>query len=156
MSKEPDDSNPGPIQQLLDDIQSAIAAPLSAIPEIAESDKVRMAAERLQQSQKDLYETLKDNYPSVVVNQVERERLRSQVVKARDVADEANESARLAREDLRGAVLAATSFGLSEHYIGRLSGIEPATIREWRAQDSEVAPNEDPGPESGLDSDSES
>ena len=143
-SKENEDSRSGGLQQLLDEIQSAVTAPLSAIPEIAESETLRKAAERLQQSQRELYETLKDNYPSVVVNQVERERLRKQVVEARENADEASESARTAREDLQIAVLAATAFGLSEHYVGRLSGIEPETMREWRAQDSTI----DPGSES--------
>lgn len=146
MSKEQEDSRPSGLHQLLDEIQSAVAAPLSAIPEIAESETLRRAAERLQQSQRDLYETLKENYPAVVVNQVERERLRGQVAAAREIAEEASETARLAREDLRSAVFAATEFGLSEHYVGRLAGIEPETMHEWRTQDSSVDPS--PGPDS--------
>ena len=145
-SKQDEDSRSGGLQQLLDEIQSAVTAPLSAIPEIAESETLRKAAERLQQSQKDLYETLKDNYPSVVVNQVERERLRSRVVEARGIAEDAREAARLAGEELRSAVFDATEFGLSEHYVGRLAGIEPETMREWRSLDETVG--QDPTPDS--------
>ena len=154
--REQEDSRPSGLQQLLDEIQAAVAAPLSAIPEIAESETLRKAAERLQQSQKELYETLKENYPAVVVNQVERERLRRQVVEARENADEASEIARSAREELRISVLAATNFGLSEHYVGRLSGIEPETMREWRAQDSAVDPSTDSESETESDSEAQS
>lgn len=150
--KEEEDSRSGGLQQLLDEIQSAVAAPLSAIPEIADNETLRKAADRLQQSQKELYETLKENYPSVVVNQVERERLRKRVVEAREIDEAANEAARIAREELRAAVFAATDFGLSEHYVGRLAGIEPETMREWRTHDEPV----DQGPNQDSDSDSDS
>lgn len=117
---------------LLDDISSAASASLTAIPEIAESETLRKAAERLQNSQKELYQSLKDAYPSAILDQAERERFSKAIIQARDRDEAAEEAARKAREDLRAIVVEAADFGVSEQYVGRLGGVSRQTVRSWR------------------------
>lgn len=122
----------GRLHGLLDEIQSATAAPLTTIPEISKNERLRAAAERLHQSQLELVRTLKEVYPAAVLNPVDRERLERAITEAKAEADEANATAAAANARLRDAVVAATDAGLSARQAARLADQPLDSVNEWR------------------------
>ena len=133
MSEQAED-RPRGIQRLLEDFQTAALAPLNAIPEIRDSETLRRAAEQVQQSQRDLLDSLKDAYPMLASDYAEKQRQKEFVAQAKAQLDAAEEAARSAHLALKEACVVAVAAGVSEDSVSAMADVSSITLQHWEEE----------------------
>ncbi|MCH9816236.1 MAG: hypothetical protein K0U64_07250 [Actinomycetia bacterium] len=133
MSEQAQD-RPRGIQRLLEDFQTAALAPLNAIPEIRDSETLRRAAEQVQQSQRDLIESLKDAYPMLASDYAEKQRQKEFVAQAKADLDAAEKAARTAHLALKEACVVAVAAGVSEDSVSAMADVSSITLQRWEQE----------------------
>jgi hypothetical protein len=135
---EQESERPRGIGRLLEDFQAAALAPLNAIPEIRDSETLRKAAEQVQQSQRDLIESLKDAYPMIASDYAEKQRQKELLAQAKAELDAAEDTVKTARSALQQACVAAVSTGISEDAVSAMADVSSITLQRWKEEAAEV------------------